>query len=241
MHAAPHVSLSAQLTLERRLATLAINVANMNTVGYRATGVSFHEVVSRTGADPVSFASTGRDYINRTSGPLIPTNNPLDVAVQGEGWMALQTPRGIVYTRDGRMRMQPTGALESLSGYPILDVGGTPMLLDPDAGPPTIAADGMISQRGLQLGAIGLFQIDPNAKFERFENSGVIPDKPATPILDYARNGVVQGSVEGSNINPIMEMAKLIMISRNFESVTGGGNTTESSMKDAVRILGGTN
>jgi flagellar basal-body rod protein FlgF len=155
--------------------------------------------------------------------------------------MALQTPRGIVYTRDGRMRMQPTGALESLSGYPILDVGGTPMLLDPDAGPPTIAADGMISQRGLQLGAIGLFQIDPNAKFERFENSGVIPDKPATPILDYARNGVVQGSVEGSNINPIMEMAKLIMISRNFESVTGGGNTTESSMKDAVRILGGTN
>jgi flagellar basal-body rod protein FlgF len=241
MHAAPHVSLSAQLTLERRLATLAINVSNMNTVGYRATGVSFHEIVSRTGPNPVSFASTGHDYISRTSGALVPTNNPLDVAVQGEGWMAVQTPRGIVYTRDGRMRMQPTGALESLNGHPILDAGGTPILLDPDAGPPTIAADGMISQGGRQLGAIGLFQIDPNAKFERYENSGVIPDKPATPVLDFVRNGVVQGSIENSNVNPIMEMAKLIMISRNFESVTGGTNSAESSLKDAVRILGGTN
>src|ERR1039458_7880138 len=103
MPGASHVSLSAQITLERRLTTLAINVANMNTVGYRASGVSFHEIVSRTGKDPVSFASTGKDYITRTSGPLIPTSNPLDVAIQGEGWIAIQAPRGTVYTRDGRI------------------------------------------------------------------------------------------------------------------------------------------
>src|SRR5277367_3190310 len=108
MPGSSHVSISAQITLERRLTTLALNVSNMNTVGYRASGVSFHEIVSRTGKDPVAFASTGKDYIARTNGPLIPTSNPLDVAVQGEGWLAMQTPRGIVYTRDGRMRMQPS-------------------------------------------------------------------------------------------------------------------------------------
>ena len=70
----------------------------------------------------------------------------------------------------------------------------------------------MINQGGQQIGAIGLFRIDPSAKFSRYENSGVIPDKPATPILDFDNNGIVQGHVEGSNVNPILEMAKLITI-----------------------------
>jgi flagellar basal-body rod protein FlgF len=241
MPGSSHVAISAQITLERRLTTLALNVANMNTVGYRASGVSFHDIVSRTGADPVAFASTGKDYIARTSGPLTPTANPLDVAVQGEGWLAMQTPAGTVYTRDGRMRMLPGGALETVRGYPVLDAGNTPIILNPDAGPPTIAADGMITQGGQQVGAIGLFRIDPDAKFTRYENSGVIPDKPATPVLDFTANGVVQGSVEGSNVNPILELAKLLTISRSFEGVTGSATTHESSMKDAIRILGGAN
>ncbi len=212
MQSGPYVSLSAQLTLERRLEALAINVANMNTVGYRAAGVSFHTYVSRTGDQPVAYSSAGRDYITRTEGPLIKTDNPLDVAVQGEGWLAMQTPSGTVYTRDGRMRMKPTGELESLDGHPILDAGNTPIILDPNAGAPTIGGDGMINQGGQQIGAIGLFRIDPSAKFSRYENSGVIPDKPATPILDFDNNGIVQGHVEGSNVNPILEMAKLITI-----------------------------
>jgi flagellar basal-body rod protein FlgF len=239
MPGSSHVAISGQLTLERRLTTLAINVANMNTVGYRASGVSFHDLVSRTGKDPVAFASTGKDYIARTSGPLIPTSNPLDIAVQGEGWLAMQTPRGTVYTRDGRMRMLPSGALETVRGYPVLDAGNTPIILNPDAGTPTIAADGMITQGGQQVGAIGLFRIDPDAKFTRYENSGVVPDKPATPVLDFTNNGVVQGSVEGSNVDPILELAKLLTISRSFESVTGSNTSHESSMKDAIRILGG--
>lgn len=240
MQSGPYVSLSAQLTLERRLESLAINVANMNTVGYRASGVSFHTYVSRTGEQPVAYATSGRDYITREAGPLIKTDNPLDVAVQGEGWFSIQTPAGIVYTRDGRMRMKATGELETLDGHPILDAGNTPIILDPNGGPVTIGTDGMISQAGRQIGALGLFRIDPSAKFTRYENSGVIPDKAATPILDFDNNGIIQGHVEGSNVNPILEMAKLIMISRAFESITGGTENAESSLKDAVKTLGGT-
>ncbi len=69
--------------------------------------------------------------------PGIPlkTDNPLDVAVQGDGWLALQAPSGTVYTRDGRMRMQSNGALVSVNGYAVLDAGNAPILLDPDGGP----------------------------------------------------------------------------------------------------------
>lgn len=240
MQSGPYVSLSAQLTLEKRLESLALNVANMNTAGYRAAGVSFHTYISRTGDSPVAYATAGKDYITRTEGPLERTDNPLDVAVQGEGFMAIQTPGGIVYTRDGRMRMKATGELESLGGHPILDAGGTPIILDPTAGPPVIGGDGMISQGNQQIGAIGLFQIDPSAKFTRYENSGVIPDKPATPILDFNTNGFVQGHIEGSNVNPILEMAKLITIERAFESISGSAEKNESTLKDALPILGGT-
>jgi flagellar basal-body rod protein FlgF len=240
MQSGPYVSLSAQLTLEKRLDSLALNVANMNTVGYRASGVSFHTYVSRSGDEPVAYASSGRDYVTRTEGPLIATGNPLDIAIQGEGWFAIQTPGGTVYTRDGRMRMRQTGELESLAGHPILDAGATPIILDPTAGQPVISGDGMITQNGRQVGAIGLFQIDASAKFERYENSGVIPDKPATPVLDFDTNGIVQGHIEGSNVNPILEMAKLITISRAFESITGGSEKNESTLKDALPILGGT-
>jgi flagellar basal-body rod protein FlgF len=98
----------------------------------------------------------------------------------------------------------------------------------------------MITQGSNQVGALGLFQIDPSARFSRYENSGVIPDRPASPILDFTTNGIIQGHIEGSNVNPIMEMAKMMTIQRAFESVTGGSEKNESTLKDALPILGGT-
>ena len=80
-----YVALSAQVALERRLETIADNVANMNTVGYRATGVSFESEMTRAGDARVSYASSGSDYISRRLGGLIETDNSLDFAVQGDG------------------------------------------------------------------------------------------------------------------------------------------------------------
>ena len=71
----------------------------------------------------------------------------------------------------------------------------------------------------------------------RAENSGVIPDKPATPILDFTQNGVAQGYVEGANVNPIEEMTKLISLTRNFDGVNSEVAQTESSMEDAIKSL----
>ena len=97
----------------------------------------------------------------------------------------------------------------------------------------------MITQGGRQIGAIGLFRLDKSTKLKRFDNSGVVADKPATPVLDFSTNGITQGYVEGSNVNPMLEMAKLIMVSRTFESISSAIEGSESSLKDAIRILGG--
>jgi len=233
-----YVSLSAQVSLERRLETIANNVANMNTVGFRGDGVYFAEQVARAGDSPISYVTPGDSYISRSTGPSVKTDNPFDVAIQGDGWMAIRTQGGIAYTRDGRMRMSESGALETLIGNPVLDAGGAPIVLNPTGGKPTIGGDGMISQDGRQVGAIGLFSIDPQANLVRAENSGVVPDRPATPILDFTQNGIAQGYVEGANINPIQEMTKLISLARTFDGVDAEVTQGESSLEDAIKTLG---
>jgi flagellar basal-body rod protein FlgF len=238
MQSGLYVSLSGQVAIERRLQTISSNVANMNTPGYRADGISFEAQLAKTGDITVAFADSGTGFISRRAGAVSKTGNPLDVAVQGDGWLGVKTPGGIVYTRDGRMTIQESGQLTTLNGYPVLDAGGAPILLDASAGAPDIAPDGMITQKGNQVGALGLFAIDENAKLRRYDNSGVIPDRPATPVLDFGANGVAQGYIEGSNVNPILEMTKMIAVTRAFDGIDAATSKSESSLTDAIKTLG---
>ncbi|MBX2806937.1 MAG: flagellar basal-body rod protein FlgF [Hyphomicrobiales bacterium] len=233
-----YVSLSGQLALQRRLDTIAHNMANVSTTGFRSEEVKFDSFISRTGADPVAFATRGETYISRDAGALIKTDNPLDVAVQGDAWLAINTPAGPAYTRDGRMKILPTGELVNLNNYPILDVGLAPLALDPRGGAVNIARDGMISQNGQQIGAIGLFTIDENTKLTHFENSSVVPDNPATPALDFTRFGVVSGFIERGNVNPVIEMTNLITVTRAFDAITAAIDKSENSLEEAIRTLG---
>ncbi|MCX7900303.1 MAG: flagellar hook-basal body complex protein, partial [Methylocystis sp.] len=121
MHSAFYVSLSSQLALEKRIATIAENVANAGTIGYRATGVSFDSVLSnravahgRASGARTTYASAGADYISRESGSLVKTDNPFDVGLTGNAWLAIRTPQGVAYTRDGRMKMLETGELQTI-------------------------------------------------------------------------------------------------------------------------------
>ncbi|HHN73132.1 MAG TPA: flagellar hook-basal body complex protein, partial [Thermopetrobacter sp.] len=147
-----HVSVAGQLAMQRRLDAIAANVANITTPGYRAEGERFAEVLSRQRPTDVAFVSAARAYIDRRPGGIMRTGNPLDVAVKGDVWLAVQGPGGTVYTRDGRFTMLTTGELVSTAtGWPVLDVGGAPITLNPKAGPPRIARDGMITQGGRQI------------------------------------------------------------------------------------------
>lgn len=238
MQSAIYVALSAQVALEKRLNTVANNVANLNTGGYRADEVKFETVLSQAGTRSVAFASMGQPYVSQKSGPVVKTDNPLDVAIQGDAWLAFDTPFGPVYTKDGRMKMSETGELQTMDGYAVLDSGGAPILLNPQAGTPSIGRDGSITQDNVEVSTLGLFTIDPRSKLSRFENSGIRSSIPASPVQDFSAAGMQQGYAEGSNVNAVMEITKLIAISRAFESAATTIQETESSFMSAIRTLG---
>lgn len=233
-----YAGLSAQVALQRRVETIAHNLANASTVGFRAEEIRFDSLLPNADADPVSYLSTGSSYISRRGGELTETGNQLDVAVKGDAWLGIQTPGGVVYSRDGRLKMLDTGQVVSIEGYPVLDAGGAPITLNPNGGLPRIAPSGMISQGNQQLGAIGLFRIPADAKLQRFSNSGVIPDQPAIPVVDQPDTGVVQGYVERANVNAVTEITSLIAVQRAFEAIANVSAETESSLQDAIRTLG---
>jgi flagellar basal-body rod protein FlgF len=238
MQSALYVALSAQIAMEKRLNTIANNVANMNTGGFRADEIKFEEVLSTVGKTDVAFASSGQNFISRRSGAINQTNNPLDVAIQGEAWFSLSTRNGAAYTRDGRMKMTENGDLQTIDGHPVLDAGGAQIALDPNGGAPTIGRDGSIMQNNLQVGILGLFNLSNESKLSRFGNSGVFSSIPGDAVQDFTSSSVQQGFSEGANVNPIMEMTKMIALQRNFESASTTIQETEGTLMSAIRTLG---
>lgn len=239
MQAGLYVNLSGQIALDRRLETIANNVANAGTAGYRSEELKFDTMLSMMSKVPTAFSTAGDSFVSERSGGLNKTGNPLDVAVQGKGWLAIQTPAGTAYTRDGRMQLLESGELQTLNGYPVLDAGNAPILLDPANGTPKIARDGMITQNGRKQGAIGLFMVDPSNGYKRYENSSIIPANAATPVVSFASDGFVQGFVEESNVNPVTEMTNLIMVTRAFDGLQTSIEESEASLKKAIQVLGG--
>jgi flagellar basal-body rod protein FlgF len=239
MQSSLYVSYSGQIALERRLATIANNIANSGTVGYRAEELKFDTVFSNLSNDATAFSSAGKSYLSEKSGGMKQTGNPLDVAIQGPGWMAIQTAAGTAYTRDGRMMMKSTGELLTLNGNAILDAGGSPITMDPNAGPPRIDHDGNVSQLGRNTGKIGLYAIDVSNGYLRAENSSIIPSTSASAIESFTADGFAQGFVEESNVNAVTEMTNLIMITRAFDGLQTSIDESETSLKKAIQVLSG--
>lgn len=233
-----YVALSSQIALENRLNTIADNVANANTVGFRATNVKFEDLVHGTGEKSMDFVTQGSTYLSKATGPLRQTENPYDFAIRGDAWFGISTPAGTIMTRDGRFTMLETGALVTVEGYPVLDAGGAAIVLDPREGAPTAGGDGTLRQNGQLVGALGLFEFDPGPNFTRYGNSGVVPDTPPQPVVDRSDVGVVQGFVEDSNVNPVKEMTRLIMVQRAFDNAAALIRESEASYSDAIKTLG---
>ena len=239
MQSGIYVGLSGQVALERRLGTIAHNVANASTAGFRAEEVKFETVVSRMAPDPVAFSTPGRTYLSRQAGGLVRTDDLFDVAVQGDAWMSIDVGGRQVYTRDGRMRMTENGDLQTLNGYAVFDAAGAAITLDPNGGAPQIARDGTITQNGRQFGAIGLYTIEDGARLSRAPNSGVIPDRPTEPAVDFVSAGFVQGFVEQANVNPVVEITRLIAVHRAFDGISNSMNTVEATLLEAIKTLAG--
>ncbi len=238
MQSGLYIALSAQVALQNRLDTIAQNVANGSSAGYRGSEMKFNAVLSKMSDPQVAFVSSGSGVIKRSSGQFVKTGNPLDVAVKGNGWLSISTSGGQAYTRDGRMRMNRAGDLVSMTGAPILDAGGGAIQLDPTAGMPEIGADGTITQNGNRAGILGLFTLAGNAQLSRVEGNAFTSNVAGAPVVDSAADGVMQGFVEQSNVNPMTEMTRLIYVQRAFDGVATTIQSAESSLKNAIQSIG---
>src|SRR5262245_8309425 len=148
------VKLSRQIALHRELEVVANNIANINTTGYKADGSVFHEFLmplardgSFQGRDQrLSYVHDRATWHNFSSGPIRQTGNPLDVSIDGDAFMVVQTPRGERYTRNGSLQLNATGQLVTQSGDPVLGDGGPIQFQSTDSNI-SINPDGTITVR----------------------------------------------------------------------------------------------
>lgn len=212
MEASSTVALSGQLARERQMDVLANNVANLSTVGYKGEEMLFSDLVklSPSGARTVYVedAGTVRDW---SEGPLTRTGNPLDVALQGEGFLEVQTANGIRYTRDGRLKLNAQGEIVTLEGLPVLDQNGRPLSVQPGSNSIIINADGTVSTRQGTVGRLALVDF-PDLQALTAQGDGLYDtSQTATPATNVT---LAQGMVEESNVQPILEITRLMSAAR---------------------------
>lgn len=217
MDTTSYIALSRQIALQRHITTIATNIANASTTGYRAGHTLFAEVLQRAG-EPRRLAFT-RDIAlihDLGPGPVESTGNPLDLAIDGPGYFSFATSNGVRYGRGGRLEVEPAGRLVSMQGHPILDDVGNPVILPPEEHSISVAADGTVSGRAGQVGRIGVVSFANEQALQRVGDGLFATELPPLPTTG-AR--LVQGALEGSNVRPVLEMTAMLETVRAFEAV----------------------
>ncbi|WP_299147432.1 flagellar hook-basal body complex protein [uncultured Tateyamaria sp.] len=215
MDSTGYITLTRQSGLMREMQVVANNIANSATSGFRQEGVVFSEFVKGMQGGP--SLSMGQANVRQTSfeqGALTQTGGTFDLAIEGDGYFLVQTPNGERLTRAGSFTPNAEGDLVTPDGYQVLDAGGAPVFIPPDAGTIAISPDGTISADGLLVGQVGL--VAPTDTVGMVRETGVMFD--AQNGFEPAGNArVMQGFIEASNVNPIGQLARMIEIQRAYE------------------------
>lgn len=236
MDAAGYTTLTRQTGLQREIQAIANNLANSATTGFRREGVIFAEHVRQLDDAPsLSMARASGRNIDLTQGELSVTGGTFDFAIQGEGFFLLETPQGNRLTRAGAFTPNGTGDLVNPDGYRLLDAGGAPVFVPAGPGKISLAEDGTLSRAGEPITRIGLWlPADPTDL--RHEGGTVF----ATDGGEVPAEGgsLLQGQVEGSNVNPFAEVARMIEVQRAYEAGQGFLDREHDRKQSVIRTLG---
>ncbi len=215
---------------------LSNNLANVDTVGYKE---DFAALLQQP-ANPLSYGmgglvrGTGVLSVNSTidfsQGSLVPTGQPFDLALQGPGMFAIQSPTGISYTRNGRFHISAQNQLLSESGAVVLGANGQPLQLpDPQGNPVVIRTDGTISMNNGTVGQVGVY--DAPGGWTKSGNSLFTPNGPATAITTTT---IQQGMLEQSNVNLTQTMGTLMAAERSYEAALQMQQNQNQILQSAV-------
>jgi flagellar basal-body rod protein FlgF len=219
------IGLSRQVALARELDVVANNIANINTTGYKADGALFEEYLSsaaRTNQNQnrVSYVRDRGTWLNLSTGPIERTGNPLNVAIDGNAFLVVQTARGERYTRNGALQINGQGQLVTSEGDAVLGDAG-PIVFQPTDNQVSISKDGNISVRegnskvDSLRGILRLVAFDSAKQLQKDGSSTFAAADDARPKPTKASR-VVQGSLEKSNVVGVVEMSRMIEITRAY-------------------------
>lgn len=235
MDAAGYVTLNRQSGLMREMGVVANNIANSSTTGFRREGVVFSEFVAALGRDPsLSMAHASGRHVDLSQSTLSQTGGQFDFAIQGEGFFLIETPEGNRLTRAGSFTPSAEGELVTPDGYRLLDAGGAPVFVPPDAKGLSLASDGTLSAGGQPIAQIGLWQpTDPMTLRHQsgtlFSAADVQPAESAT---------ILQGMLEDSNVEPVSEIARMIEVQRAYELGQKFLDAEDERVRGVISTLG---
>jgi flagellar basal-body rod protein FlgF len=244
MDISSYVLLSHEQALQRRLDVTANNMANTSTVGFKREQPVFHEYVEQGGDASVKAANTTSyvlDYgaIHDTGmGAFQPTGNPLDVMIDGPGYLGIEAPGGgTAYTRAGFVKVLTSGDLATAGGQRLLDGTGKPINVPPDQlASLSIASDGSVTSASGVIGRLAVTVFADEATVSP-RGDGLMAGAGGR-ILSAAETKLTTGGVEGSNVQPIVETTAMVEILRSYQSSQRMSDGIEQMRSRAIDRLG---
>ena len=231
-----YIALTRQSGLAREMQVVANNIANAATTGFRAEGVIFSEYVQPV--ERGASLSMGQGNVRITSfeqGALTQTGGPFDLAIEGDGFFLIETADGERLTRAGRFTPNAEGELVNMDGRRVLDAGGAPVFVPQGAGQVAIGSDGTISVDGNPVGQVGLVvPADPL----RVTREGGTLFRAEGGTLPAEGGRVLQGFLEQSNVNPIVQIGRMIEVQRAYELGQSFLDREDERIRATIRTAG---
>ena len=225
MNGGMYLAAAGALVQQMRLELLSNNVANINTIGYKAEKTVFRvddgaaatpPMPAAGHAQPLSpYAPPFSAVIDFSQGAIQTTGNPLDVAINGDGFFSIQTPDGVQYTRQGSFTLNTEGVLVTQDGYPVMGEGGEIAL---EEGTVEIDMQGTVYVDGDEAGRLQITDFPNGGSLKKTGNGRFVTTDPA--VLGRQPEGTIvrQGHLESANVNPVLAMTEMIETSRAFEA-----------------------
>ena len=213
-----YVSLSHQMALQRQMEMIAHNLANADSTSFKAHEPLFEEyrVDSGRRRDDVSFVQDYGVLINFSEGPIVETGSPLDVTLHGDGFFVVEAEGGQrLYSRNGHFGIDSDGQLVTTDGFVVLAADDQPIVVDPALGPVVFNVDGTVAVGDQPPVTLALVTFENLQQLRRAGAGAFATTQAELPAGDVR---VLQNSLEGSNVLPILELTQLIETSRAYQA-----------------------
>lgn len=250
-------ALFGAMAQEYRLDVIANNLANSSTAGFKRQKIAFKDLMDKRHHDLLEMSSCIREegwcprpdvtsetrvaevMLDMSSGGMRQTGNPLDLAVQGEGFFKVETDQGVMYTRNGQFQLTPEGTVVTSGGHALLGQGG-PVVI-PEGGEILVRGDGQVSLGNEVLGVLDVVTVTDPRALEKFgENLFRIREGADAGEVPAEGFQVSQGILEDSNVSVVEEMVSMIETMRMFEAYQKVMTSVQDEDKKVIQEVGAT-